>query len=47
MVHCSEEEELKLIEILGEDSTQAELEGCKRNKQVFFKIVWEIRAAGY
>ena len=35
----SEEETLKLIEIWGEDSVQAELEGCKRNKQVYEKIV--------
>ena len=43
----SEEETLKLIEIWGEDSVQAELEGCKRNKQVYEKIVRGMRAAGY
>ena len=50
MVHrvdWSEEETLKLLEIWEEDSIQAVLEGCKRNKQVYEGIVREMRAAGY
>ena len=31
----SEAATLKLIEIWGEDSIQAQLEGCKRNREVF------------
>ena len=33
-----DEETLKLIEIWGEDSTQAQLEGCKRNKNIFDRM---------
>ena len=33
--------------IWGEDSVQAKLEGCKKNKQIFEKIVREMKAAGY
>ena len=46
-VDWSESETIKLIEIWGEDHIQAELEGCKRNKQVFEKIARELKAAGY
>lgn len=46
-VDWSESETVKLIEIWGEDHIQAELEGCKRNKQVFEKIARELKAAGY
>ena len=38
---------IKLIEIRSEDSIQAELEGCKRNKQIFEKIARKMKAAGY
>ena len=31
----------------GEDSIKTELEGCKRNKQIFEKIARELKAAGY
>ena len=37
-VEWSESEMIKLIEIWGEDSIHAELEGCKRNKKIFEKI---------
>ena len=43
----SEEEVMKLIELWGEDSVQAQLEGLKRNAQVFDKIAVELRTAGY
>ena len=38
---------MKLIEIWGEDSVQALLEGSKRNKDVFNKISRKMEAAGY
>ena len=47
MAVWSEEETLKLIEIWGEDSIQAMLEGSKRNKDVFNKISRKMEAAGY
>ena len=43
----SEEEVMKLIELWGEDSVQAQLEGSKRNSQIFDKIASEMRTAGY
>lgn len=43
----SESETIKLIEIWGEDSIQAELKGCKRNKQIFEKTAREMETAGY
>ena len=36
-----------LRELWGEDSIQAELEGCKRNKAVYEKIARDMVAAGY
>ena len=41
----SEAATLKLIEIWGEDSIQAQLEGCKRNREVFKK--YSAKWAGY
>ena len=46
-VEWNESEMMKLIEIWGEDSIQAELEGCKWNKQIFDKIASEMKATGY
>ena len=47
MANWSEEETLKLIEIWGESTIQAMLEGARRNKDVFIKIAHEMEAAGY
>ena len=47
MANWSEEETLKLIEIWGESTIQAMLEGARRNKDVFIKIAREMEAAGY
>ena len=47
MAVWGDEETLKLIQLWGEDSIQAELEGCKRNAQVFSKIASELREVGY
>ena len=41
------EETLKLIEIWGNDAIQAQLEGCKRNQEVFGKIAAELLEAGF
>ena len=46
MAVWNEEETLKLIEIWGEDSIQAMLEGSKRNKDVFNKISRKMEATG-
>ena len=46
-VDWSESETVKLIEVWGEESIQSELEGCKRNKQVYDKIARELKAAGF
>ena len=43
----SEAATLKLIEIWGEDTIQAQLEGCKWNREVFEKIAREMTVAGY
>ena len=47
MASWTDEETLKLIEVWGEESIQAMLEGSKRNKEVFKKIAREMEAAGY
>ena len=43
----SNEEMMKLIELLSEDSIQAQLEGSKRNAIVFNKIARDMEAAGF
>ena len=43
----SKEEIYKLIEVWGDDSVQAQLNGCKRNQHVFSKISSELLEAGY
>ena len=43
----SREEILKLIEVWGEDSVQAQLNGCKRNQEVFVKVSTTLLEAGY
>ena len=45
--YWSKEETLKLIEVLGNDAIQAQLEGCKRNQEIFEKIAAELCEAGY
>ena len=42
----SDEETLKLIELWGDDRVQAELEGCKRTKQVYERVSREMVRAG-
>ena len=41
------DETLKFIEIWSEERIQEELEGCRRNKHVFDKIVRELKDAGF
>lgn len=43
----TDEEAIKLISLWGEDEIQVQLEGCRRNKDVFEKIAREMAAAGY
>ena len=38
---------MKLIKIWGDESIQAMLEGCKRNRDIFTKIMCEMEPAGY
>lgn len=41
------EETLKLIALWGEEDVQAQLEGCRSNRQVYEKIAREMQAANY
>ena len=41
------EETIKLLELWGEEETQAVLEGCARNKHIYEKIVRGMVEAGY
>ena len=43
----SKEETLKLISIWGDASIQEQLEGCRRNRDVYTKIANELADAGY
>ena len=43
----SKEETFKLIEIWGDDAVQAQLEGCRRNQEVFTKVAAALAEAGY
>ena len=47
MTYWSKEEIFKLISIWSEDNIQAQLEGCKRNREVYTKISRELSVAGY
>ena len=47
MAYWSKEETFKLISIWSEDNIQAQLEGCKRNREVYSKISRELSLAGY
>ena len=42
-----EHETLCLISIWGEDSIQAQIEGCTRNKEVYDRIAEQMREEGY
>ena len=43
----SNEETFKLIELWGDDRIQTELEGCKRNKDVYKKLAGGMVEAGH
>ena len=43
----TDEETLKLIALWSEDSIQAMLEGCKRNKDVYAKLAKQMEETGY
>ena len=43
----SNEDTLKLIELLGDEEIQVLMEGCTRNKHVFEKIAARMTEAGY
>ena len=43
----SKEEVLKLVDIWGDEAVQAQLEGCRRNQEVYNKIAAQLRAAGF
>ena len=45
--YWSKEEMLKLINIWSDDTVQAQLEGCRRNSDVYRKIAKELTEAGY
>ncbi len=47
MATWSDSETFKLIEIWGEDTIQAQLEGCRRNKEIYEKIARDLSDAGY
>ena len=47
MAYWTDEETFKLIELWGEDSIQARLEGCKRNKDVYVTISRKMNENGY
>ena len=46
-LYWSDDETFKLIELWGEDRIQAQLEGCKRNKEVYSAIFEKLLVAGY
>jgi len=43
----SKEETFKLISLWSDDTIQAQLEGCRRNSEVYRKIAKELTEAGY
>ena len=47
MAYWCDKETFKLIELWGEDKIQAQLEGCKRYKEVFVAISRKMEEAGY
>ena len=47
MVVWKDDETLKFIEWWSKDNIQAELEGCRRNREVYEKIVARMKEARY
>ena len=47
MAAWADQEVFKLVELWGEDSVQEQLEGCKRNSQVYDRIAREMQIAGF
>ena len=47
MTYWSKEETFKLISIWSEDNIQAQLKECKRNHEVYTKILRDLSVAGY
>ena len=47
MAAWKDDETLKFIELWSEDNIQAEFEGCRRNREVYEKIVARMKEAGY
>ena len=47
IVNWSREETFKLISLWSEDNIQEQLEGCRRNSSVFWKIADGLREAGF
>ena len=43
----TDEETFKLIDFWSEDAIQAMLEGCRRDKDIFWRISQEMDAAGF
>lgn len=43
----SKEEILKLIDVWGDDTIQAQLQDCTRNQKIFEKVARELNEAGY
>ena len=43
----SEHETLYLFELWGEDSIQVQIEGCARNREVYVKLVEQMKEEGY
>ena len=43
----SRDEILKLIEVWGDDNIQAQLNDCKRNQDIFDKILFALLEAGF
>ena len=47
MANWTEDETLCLITLWGEDSIQAQIEGCRRNRAIFAKLAEQMRDQGY
>ena len=47
MANWTEDETLCLITLWGEDSIEAQIEGCRRNRAIFVKLAEQMRDQGY
>ena len=47
IANWTEGEMLCLIRLWGEDSIQAQIEGCRRNREVFARLAGQMREEGY